>query len=684
MSFAFGAPLVLALGALLAAPVLAHLTRQHIRERRSFGALLLVQRLQKRLQRRRRLSDRLLLLLRLVALTAFILAAARPEVRWPEVTTSVGASGRVVVVLDQSLSMDQRIGGESAFTLARKAAAAQLRALPSGVQVALIGVGTEASLLTPTFTEDAALVAAQVEEQAQSAGGTDLRGALLLARTLLEGRPGEILVYTDESGPGVVEACSQDFERLLDLGSTVVPAVQRAEPPRNIAVAEASYGDGIEGGSVAVKLVNYGPEAREVPTSVYLPEGARITSFVAVPAGTAEAPGLAETRFTVPRQAAGGVARVEVEDADLPLDNVRYFHLPRVGASRVMVVDGDPGSTPTRSEVYFLERALAPWGSAGPVVDVVAPAGVSALSEGGHRVVWLANVTDPGPMAPTLIDFVRRGGGLVIGMGENVTAERYNSALASLLPAALRRTRDLVDLDAAGGTSLALPDVTGVDLFRVFARSGREEFASVRARRVMTLEPYAESEEVHTLLRYTDGVPALVERRIGTGRVLVWTGTLDLGWGNLPLQSIFAPFAQRVTALLGGDVGGAAATVDGVVGTPVVLPLPGASSGAEVTGPSGHLVASERTAEGLSFVPDVPGEYAVQIGDQPALARVAVNTPLPESDVRHTSSILAAQAEIAPDRLTRHLPLAGVGWALAGLALLGAAVLARRPVAEAA
>ncbi len=675
MSFLFGNPLALLLGALLAAPILAHLTRQAIRERRAFGAMMLLERLQKRLQRRRILTDRLLLLARLVALTAFILAAARPEVRWPEVTTTVGATGRVIFLLDASLSMDQRLAGESAYTLARKAAAAQARSLPEGVQAALITLGGDAELATPAFTEDTALVAALIEAEEQSAGSTDLRGALLLARTLLEGKPGEILLYTDEAGPGLIEACTSDFQRLLDLGTTVNPYVSAAVPPRNVAITEAAYGDGIEGGTVRVSLVNYGPDAREVATSVYLPEGARITSFVAVPAGSDAAPGLAETRFTVPRQAAGGVARVEIDDPDLPLDNVRYFHLPRVGASRVMVVDGDPGSTPTRSEAYFLERALAPWGTGGPVVDVVAPAGVTGLVESGHRVVWLANVTDPAPMAPTLIDFVRRGGGLVFAMGENVTAERYNSALASLLPAPLRRIRDLVDLDAAGGTALDLPDVVGVDLFRAFSRSGRDEFGAVRARRVMTLEPYAEGPEIRTLLRYTDGVPALIERRIGTGRVLVWTSTVDLGWGNLPLQSVFAPLVQRVTALLGGDVGGVAATAEGVVGVPVVLPV--AVSGAEVAGPARHVVATTRTPDGLSFVPVHPGEYTVQIGDQPVLARVAVNTPPAESDVRHSASILATQATIAPDRLTRKLSLAGYGWALVGAGLLAAAVLGR-------
>ena len=42
-----------------------------------------------------------------------------------------------------------------------------------------------------------------------------------------------------------------------------------------------------------------------------------------------------------------------------------HFHLPRIGASRVLVVDGDPGAASIDSEVYFLERALSPLGAGG-------------------------------------------------------------------------------------------------------------------------------------------------------------------------------------------------------------------------------------------------------------------------------------------------------------------------------
>lgn len=184
MSFGLLAPAALLLGLLALGPVLAHLTRQQIRDRRPFGALLLLERLQRRLQRQRRLADLLLLLLRVGALALLAVAAARPEARWPEVAESFGQTGRVVLVLDASLSMDQRVDGEPAFALARKELAEATRALPPGTRVALIRAGTRAELVTAELVADPPLVATLIEEQLPSAGGTDLAGALTLARTL--------------------------------------------------------------------------------------------------------------------------------------------------------------------------------------------------------------------------------------------------------------------------------------------------------------------------------------------------------------------------------------------------------------------------------------------------------------------------------------------------------------------
>jgi len=73
-------PGALALGALVLLPLIAHMARQTPRERRPFGAMLLLERVVKRLRRRRRVKDWFLLLLRILALVAVVIGAA--GLRW--------------------------------------------------------------------------------------------------------------------------------------------------------------------------------------------------------------------------------------------------------------------------------------------------------------------------------------------------------------------------------------------------------------------------------------------------------------------------------------------------------------------------------------------------------------------------------------------------------------------------
>src|SRR5690606_2441741 len=109
------------------------------------------------------------------------------------------------------------------------------------------------------------------------------RAGLLEARTLLGGEAGEVLLFSDEAGPRTVLDARVELERLVGLGSAVIPRPVQATPPRNVAVTAASYGEGIEGGQVTVRVANFGPDPVEVPCEVVLPDGAHIQIFVELP-----------------------------------------------------------------------------------------------------------------------------------------------------------------------------------------------------------------------------------------------------------------------------------------------------------------------------------------------------------------------------------------------------------------
>lgn len=663
MSLSLLAPLALGLSLLAALPILAHLSRQTPRDRQAFGAMLLVERVVKRLRRRRRLKDPWLLLLRVLAVLALVLAASGLEFKWPGGVPEHGGSGRVVLVIDRSMSMQQVDGGVTLFGRARDEALSLVRVLPDGVLIGLVVFDDGAERLTPTLSADRQRVIAQLEGLSASWGRSDLQAGLSEARKLLGGEPGEVLLYSDEAGPTMVASARDELRRLLDAGAAVLPRLSLPVSPRNVAIQRATYGDGAEGGELTLRVANFGQTSIEVPCEVTLPDGQVITVFASLPPE-----GEAEQRVTIPREALGGVGEARCDDPDLPADDVRYFHLPRVGASRVLLVDGDPGHTPTRSEVYFLERALAPWGTGrgGVAIDITTPTGLMALDPEVHRVVFLANVSDPRPFGPALVDFVRRGGSVVVSAGSNVSPERYQAALAGLLPAPPRQVRALSD-SGEEGVAVVVPQADHPSL-EPFRRAGRGGFARVRAKRVLTFDAFSNTDEVTTILSLEGGLPFMVERRVGLGRAIWFTSTLDIGWSNFPLQAVYMPLMQRLVGWLGGEAAEEAARFDGLVGQPVSLDLPELDVDPIVRDGAGQLVASRVEGSTLRFTPTRPGAYALAFGDAPPTAWVAVNVDPVESDVRRPLAVEAVERDLAPElfRQTADLsrPLLAAAFAL--------------------
>ena len=652
MGLSFLSPAALGLAALVALPILAHMSLQAPKTRVPFGAMMLMERVVKRLRRRRRIKDPFLLLLRLLALLAIIAAVGGARWQYEGGTPEFGGTGRVVLVVDQSLSMSLQDRGSSLLSRARDDASSVVRELPPGTSLGLVAFSDDAVRLTPELVADQNLVLSRISDIEATGGTSNLKAALREARKLLGGEPGEIMLFSDEAGPVMVADARSELELVIADGSAVIPRPVKAEPPRNIAVSSAVYGAGIEGGVVSLKVTNYGPDPVEVSCTVLLPDGQQVPIFIDIPAED-----VGEERITVPRKADGGVGEVRCDDTGLAGDDVRWFHLPRVGASQVLVVDGDPGDTPSRSEVYFLERALSPWGGmqSGVHVEVVPPAGLAHLDPEVHSVVFMANVADPRTPGPKLVDFVRRGGALVITSGSNLSADRYNAALGSILPAPLRKPKALA---ASGelGQPLMIPEA-GLDIFEPFSRSGRAGFAKVRARRVMLLESYEDSADVTTLLSYEGNIPALVERRVGAGRVLFFSSTVDFDWTNLPVEAVFMPLVQRMAGWLGGESGGQAARLHAMVADKVRVPLADVALEPVVTGPGGSAVASRIEGAVLLFDADEPGPYEVGLPDAPPLAWVAVNVDSDESDVRVYQAVAAAEAELAPEMFLRTIEL---------------------------
>jgi hypothetical protein len=52
------------------------------------------------------------------------------------------------------------------------------------------------------------------------------------------------------------------------------------------------------------------------------------------------------------------------------------------------------------------------------------------------------------------------------------------------------------------------------------------------------------------LARFDSGAPAMVERQVGNGKVLLWASTFDQAWSDLPIKPVFLPFVHRAIGYL--------------------------------------------------------------------------------------------------------------------------------------
>jgi len=235
---------------------------------------------------------------------------------------------------------------------------------------------------------------------------------------------------------------------------------------------------------------------------------------------------------------------------------------------------------------------------------------------------------------------VEAGGGLVVVLGEQSTPAAWRGEAASLLPASFGPA---VDRSADYGATLAHVDY-GHRVFEPFRGPHSGDFSSARFFRYRPL-PAADG----VLARFDDGAVALAEKKVGKGRVLVWTTTADTAWNDLPLQPVFLPFLHRAVQHAAGHVESRAwHTVGEAVDLTGETWL--ARAEAAVIGPAGEKSRLPAGSRGLELT--APGFYEVRSLESGGPSRVtAVNVDTSESDL----------AALDPEELAGAMTRAGNG-----------------------
>ena len=639
----------LLLGALAALiPLAVHLFDRRKPRPQPFAAISFVLRSQRRTASRLKLKRIILYTLRTLILLAIPLALARPELRRPG-TAVAHAEGpaATALVVDRGLAMRFQ-DGESLFERARSESRSALASLGVDDPVTVVPCGPE--VVTPAAPGlDRSEARDTLDRMRPAWGAPDLGHCLEVAARALEESPvaGKRIVLVSAfiagtlrpetppplvRGPGDKRIPPELVLRDVARGRKVLNNHFLAEVK-----AEPAPQSGARGVQIAftVRNVSDAP-AHEVQASLELGGRVLAKTFLELAAGAT-----VQKTLIVRAETGGTVAGAVTLTTDgLAEDDRRDFVVQVPRELKILVVDGAPSPVRYRDEVFFLEAALgAPSSPLHPEVRDV-EAGLRERFE-NYDVVVLANVpAPPSEDAARLRTFVESGGGLFISAGDRMDPDLWNARMGELLPRPLRLVKSAgTGPGEAEGRLARLGDVRwDSQIFAPFSGKAREGLLGARFSRYMLVEGGTRADGSEVLATYDDGAPAFVSARRGTGRVLLYTATVDRDWGDFAIRTSYLPLMQRTVAWLAGALD-ERERLEGRVGRTLVLHPDPQTPVRTVQSPSGAEVPVSMEADHSLVVGPLP---------EPGLYR-----PLDASGQRVVGSQFTAALDPADSDLTR-------------------------------
>jgi hypothetical protein len=528
----FLAPAFFAGLAAIAIPVIIHLIHRERRVVVEFPSLMFLQRIPYRSVRRQKLRHLLLLMLRCAALALLVAAFARPF--FARHQTAIGTSGakEVVVLLDRSASMAY---GDR-WARAQAAARRTVRAL-SGVDRATLILFDDDAVVASEPMASADRVAAAIGAAKLGDEGTKFAPALKLASQIISASTlprREVVVVSDYQK----NAWTSHNEIVFPRGTTVTPIDVGGAASADVAVTQPVTDRDSSGArdqvTVAARLINTGAAAKPVSATLSVGGRAVQTQHVNVPAS-----GALQVAFTsIPVPNGPTKASVSITPDSLTLDDVSNFTIAPDAAVPVLIVEP---TTARPNQSLYVSRALSIGDRPSFRVDVKSMSELTPRDLDGRSLVVLDEVAPPNPtgtLGQHLKAVVDDGGGIVFVPGIERT-ETWAQPWRAMLPATIGQ---VVDRTADAGGTLSSIDYAS-PVFELFSAPRSGDFTTARFYRYRALTPQAGAS---VSARFDDGSPAMVERPVGIGRVVVWASSLDSYWTNLPLQPVFLPFVHQL------------------------------------------------------------------------------------------------------------------------------------------
>jgi hypothetical protein len=495
------------------------------------------------------------------------------------------------LVFDNSSRMEYQHANQSRLERAKELALWLLEQLPADAPVTV--VDRAGRLRGQDLDRSAAEI--RVERLESSPAVRPMEDALRDAARWLEDKPdyrGEIYVFTDLATEAWPAASRADFAKRLDelQGAHLYVIDVGVDEPRNFGLGPLRLSseqlapgsvlrintDLLTVGGGASSAAAGGTEARDVVAELYVGSDPANAEKRGQQIVTPTANGPAPIEFSLSGLELGthqGFVRIVGSDG-FAADDIQYFSIDVRPPIKVLLLGEEAGDT------LFLREALEPSAAVGLSRSKFA-CQVGRFNEIGQLSLTdfaAVCLVDPSPLSAdswkTLVSFADTGGGVGVFLGRNARANEMNQTEPQqLLPAKLRwasheGARDPTFLRPVAVEHPALTVLR--DLADVVPWSEFPVF------KYWELE--AGVQNAHVVATFANGKPALVERQIGAGRVLMMTTPVsdpayDDPWNLLPTAPEPWPFLVLANGVAQYLAGAANAQLNHLAGQTVILRL---------------------------------------------------------------------------------------------------------------
>jgi hypothetical protein len=525
-------------------PILIHLFTRTKSRTIPFSTLDFLKKIQNEQVRRIKLRQILLLILRTLIIILIILVFARPTFEdSASAASSSNAKTSMAIIVDNSISMQRPFNGNSMYNEMLQRARSVAELLRPGDEAFLITTTDSSLAISRRSFHYPKILQSAINDLSTRFSPTNIDAAIKLASNLLA-RSSNInreiyllsdmqrnafshdsLTVAENSRLYLWPSITKDISNLSIIDAKIVSTILQRGKLAEAAVNVHNTGDvAIENALVQLFV----DDRRVAQTTLQLAPGEATTKLFRF---VLESSGFSE-------------AKLQLEDDDLLQDNTATFTFYVPEKLTVGMVGQD-------ADLFNITLAVAAEeGESNFQLQTIPQARLRSTVLNDFDLFVLSNSADyDRQFFEQLADFVKDGGGLFLTLGDNLDIRAFNSTMAKIFQ--LPKIVDVLGSTDGSEGSLSLDKYDATHpLFSGIFQSNDAEFTKPEFKFAVKV---LLNENIHSIMQYSSGDPFLFERKLGRGKVIVMTTSLDERLTDLSRRTIFAPLMTRIMAY-GGSV----------------------------------------------------------------------------------------------------------------------------------